>query len=125
MMTMSTDVGQVQEHEAGSDPGLAVDDLGSNDRAGPCGDVPLGRDRCTMGPQLYSSKERERIMAIVHNVQVHPIYSGHVNDHKVLIEREFTRYEDAIEYRDWYNDGMADRIAVYTGAIDTLTGENL
>ena len=31
-MTMSTDVGQVQEHEAGSDPGLAVDDLGSNDR---------------------------------------------------------------------------------------------
>jgi hypothetical protein len=65
------------------------------------------------------------MMAIVHNVQVYPIYSGHVNDHKVLIEREFTRYEDAIEYRDWYNDGMADRIAVYTGAIDTLTGENL
>jgi len=31
-MTMSTDVGQVQEHEAGSDPGVAVDDLGSNDR---------------------------------------------------------------------------------------------
>ena len=30
---MSTDVGRVQEHEAGSDPGLAVDDLGSNDRA--------------------------------------------------------------------------------------------
>ena len=29
---MSTDVGLVQEHEAGSDPGLAVDDLGSNDR---------------------------------------------------------------------------------------------
>jgi len=29
---MSTDVGQVQEHEAGSDPGVAVDDLGSNDR---------------------------------------------------------------------------------------------
>jgi len=25
---MSTDVGQVQEHEAGSDPGFAVDDLG-------------------------------------------------------------------------------------------------
>jgi hypothetical protein len=34
MMTMSTDVGQVQEHEAGSDPGFAVENLGSNDRAG-------------------------------------------------------------------------------------------
>ena len=34
MMTMSTDVGQVQEHEAGSDPGFAVEVLGSNDRAG-------------------------------------------------------------------------------------------
>jgi len=34
MMTMSTDVGQVQEHEAGIDPGLAVENLGSNDRAG-------------------------------------------------------------------------------------------
>ena len=34
MMTVPTGAGQVQEHEAGSDPGLAVDDLGSNDRAG-------------------------------------------------------------------------------------------
>ena len=50
---MSTDVGRVQEHEAGSDPGLAVDDLGSNDRQGPCGDVPLGRDRLTMVPLLF------------------------------------------------------------------------
>jgi len=59
MMTMLTDVGQVQEHEAGSDPGLAVEHLGSNDRAGPCGDVPLGRDRCTMVPQLYSSRRMQ------------------------------------------------------------------
>jgi hypothetical protein len=33
-----------------------VENLGSNDRAGPCGDVPLGRDRCTMVPQLYISR---------------------------------------------------------------------
>ena len=33
MMTVPTGAGQVQEHEAGSDPGLAVDLLGSNDRA--------------------------------------------------------------------------------------------
>ena len=32
MMTMSTDVGQVQEHETGQRPGVAVDNLGSNDR---------------------------------------------------------------------------------------------
>ena len=50
---MSTDVGRVQEHEAGSDPGLAVENLGSNDRQGPCGDVPLGRDRLTMVPLLF------------------------------------------------------------------------
>ena len=28
MMTVPTGAGQVQEHEAGSDPGFAVDDLG-------------------------------------------------------------------------------------------------
>jgi len=31
---MSTDVGLVQEHETGSNPGVAVENLGSNDRAG-------------------------------------------------------------------------------------------
>ena len=64
-------------------------------------------------------------MAIVHNVQVYPIYSGHVNDHKVLIEREFDTKQEAIEYRDWFNREVTNRIAVYQGAIDTLTGENL
>ena len=34
MMAVSTGAGQVQEHEAGSDPGFAVEVLGSNDRAG-------------------------------------------------------------------------------------------
>jgi len=34
MTTVPTGAGQVQEHEAGSNPGLAVEDLGSNDRAG-------------------------------------------------------------------------------------------
>ena len=64
-------------------------------------------------------------MAIVHNVQVHPIYAGHINDHKVLIEREFDTKQEAIEYRDWFNREVTDRIAVYQGAIDTETGENL
>ena len=64
-------------------------------------------------------------MAIVYNVQVHPIYSGHINDHKVLIEREFDTKQEAIEYRDWFNREVTNRIAVYQGAIDTETGENL
>ena len=64
-------------------------------------------------------------MAIVYNVQVHPIYAGHINDHKVLIEREFDTKQEAIEYRDWFNREVTDRIAVYQGAIDDETGENL
>ena len=64
-------------------------------------------------------------MKIVHNVQVHPIYSGHINDHKVLIEREFDTKREAIEYRDWFNREVTNRIAVYQGAIDDETGENL
>jgi hypothetical protein len=64
-------------------------------------------------------------MAIVYNVQIHPVYADIVQTHKVLHEREFTRYEDAIEYVEAYNDGALGVIAVYEGAIDTLTGENL
>ena len=64
-------------------------------------------------------------MKIVHNVQVHPIHAGHINDHKVLIEREFDTKQEAIEYRDWFNRDITDRIAVYQGAINDETGENL
>ena len=53
MTTIPTGVGQVQEHEAGSDPGVAAEHVGSNDRRGPCGDVPLGRDRSTMVPRFF------------------------------------------------------------------------
>jgi len=64
-------------------------------------------------------------MKIVHSVQVHPIHAGHINDHKVLIEREFDTKQEAIEYRDWFNRDITDRIAVYQGAINDETGENL
>jgi len=65
-------------------------------------------------------------MAIVYNVQMHPVYEGHINDHKVLTEREFTTYQDAIEYVEFFNStGAHGVIAVYTGAIDTVSGENL
>ena len=65
-------------------------------------------------------------MAIVYNVQMHPVYAGHINDHKVLTEREFTTYQDAIDYVEFFNSiGAHGVIAVYTGAIDTISGENL
>lgn len=70
-------------------------------------------------------------MAVVHNVQVYPIYSGHVNDHKVIREEEFKTREDAIMWAGFYNQHRDNRnindvfVAVYTGAIDTETGENL
>jgi hypothetical protein len=64
-------------------------------------------------------------MKIVHNVQVYPIHAGYINDHKVLLEREFDNKQEAIEYRDWFNRDITDRIAVYQGAINDETGENL
>jgi hypothetical protein len=65
-------------------------------------------------------------MAIVYNVQMYPVYEGHINDHKVLTEREFTAYQDAIDYVEFFNSmGAHGVIAVYTGAIDTVSGENL
>jgi hypothetical protein len=67
------------------------------------------------------------MMVIVHNVQVYPIYAGHVNDHKVLDEVEFPTVEEALRYVNEYNIpvGQPVTIAVYTGAIDDETGENL
>jgi hypothetical protein len=76
-------------------------------------------------------------MMIVHNVQVYPVYAGHVNDHKVIREEEFDTREDALmwvgfynQHRDvwningWLENGNGFE-AVYTGAIDDETGENL
>jgi hypothetical protein len=69
-------------------------------------------------------------MAIVYNVQVHPIHAGHVNDHKVMSEQEFATKEQALLYVSLWNNVTKESkqyrsIAVYTGAIDTETGENL
>jgi len=66
-------------------------------------------------------------MAIVHNVQVYPIYAGHVNDHKVLREREFATKEQALDWIKFRGNFESDlnQKSVYTGAIDTETGDNL
>ena len=65
-------------------------------------------------------------MKIVHNVQVYPIHAGHINDHKVLMEREFDNKQEATTWVAGFNELCGDgQIAVYTGAIDDETGENL
>ena len=64
-------------------------------------------------------------MAIVYNVQIHPVYVDIVQTHKVLHEREFDTAEDAREYIEAYNEGALGVIALYTGMIDTVTGKNL
>jgi hypothetical protein len=65
-------------------------------------------------------------MKIVHNVQVYPIHAGHINDHKVLMEREFDNKQEATVWVAGFNELCGDgQIAVYTGAINDETGENL
>ena len=75
-------------------------------------------------------------MKIVHNVQIYPVIAGHINDNKIIGEEEFNSREDALTWvgfynqhehwnqKDWLENGNGFK-AVYTGAIDTETGENL
>jgi hypothetical protein len=65
-------------------------------------------------------------MAIVYNVQIHPINDGHVNYYKVLNEREFDNFQEAINYMEEFNEFRPyNEVASYPFAIDTETGENL
>ena len=64
-------------------------------------------------------------MAIVYNVQVHPIHAGHVNDHKVISEHEFDNFDEAKAFMEQYNEFRPlNWVASWPSAIDTETGEN-
>ena len=63
-------------------------------------------------------------MAIVYNVQVHPIHAGHVNDHKVVSEHEFDNFDEAKTFMEQYNEFHWKSAASRPFAIDTETGEN-
>lgn len=68
-------------------------------------------------------------MAIVYNVQIHPIYAGHVNDHKVISEHEFDNFDEAKTFMEQWNEFFNelhsyDEVAEWPFAIDTETGEN-
>jgi hypothetical protein len=65
-------------------------------------------------------------MSIVHNVQVYPVYNTIVQVHRVLTEREFSTEGEARDWAELHNARVSGRAhAVYTGAIDAETGENL
>ena len=63
-------------------------------------------------------------MAIVYNVQVHPIHAGYVNDHKVISEHEFDNFDEAKTFMEQYNEFQWKSAASRPFAIDTETGEN-
>ena len=67
-------------------------------------------------------------MAIVYNVQIHPIHAGHVNDHKVISEHEFDNFDEAKAFMEHFNEFRPYNevfVAEWPFAIDTETGENL
>lgn len=63
----------------------------------------------------------------VHIVQVHPVYNGALQTHKVKLEKEFETKEEADTFITMFN--IASDIndsrhqAVYYGCVNDLTGE--
>ncbi len=62
-----------------------------------------------------------------HIVQVHPIYNGIVQTHKVKDEREFADKTRADRWIKTFNELAQDEkepyVAVYLGCVNDLTGE--
>ena len=61
-----------------------------------------------------------------HIVQVHPVYDGIVQTHKVIREQEFETKRMADLYIESYNEGAQEgtpRVAVYLGCVNDETGE--
>ena len=61
----------------------------------------------------------------VHIVQVHPVYDGILQTHKVKTEREFDTKQDAIDYTEHFNRTRftGELEAVYLGCVNDATGE--
>lgn len=60
----------------------------------------------------------------VHIVQVHPVYNGIVQTHKVKLEKEFETKEEAEEYIVGFDlIYKGEYRAVYLGCVNDETGE--
>ena len=58
-----------------------------------------------------------------HIVQVHPVYDGILQTHKVLKEFEFETKEEAEDAVEVWNEVMTENQAVYLGCVNDETGE--
>ncbi len=58
-----------------------------------------------------------------HIVQVHPVYDGILQTHKVKRETEFTNDWEAQEFIEDFNDNHTAMKAVYVGKVNDETGE--
>jgi hypothetical protein len=59
----------------------------------------------------------------VHIVQVHPVYDGILQTHKVKEEFEYETKEDAEAIVWHWNKTWTDAKAVYAGCVNDATGE--
>jgi hypothetical protein len=59
----------------------------------------------------------------VHIVQVHPVYNGILQTHKIKHEVEYDTKKDADAYIETFNAQYTDLRAVYYGCVNDETGE--
>jgi hypothetical protein len=59
----------------------------------------------------------------VHIVQVHPVYNGILQTHKVKFEQEFPTKEEAVHWVNLFNYPATELQAVYYGCVNDATGE--
>jgi len=71
---------------------------------------------------IVEHKELE-MPRFVHIVQVHPVYAGILQTHKVKTEFEFATQEAAEDCVEAWNDSATDTQAVYLGCVNDETGE--
>jgi hypothetical protein len=59
----------------------------------------------------------------IHIVQIHPVYDGILQTHKVKTELEFATQEAAEDAVELWNDSVTNTRAVYLGCVNDATGE--
>jgi hypothetical protein len=60
---------------------------------------------------------------LVYIVQIHPVYDGILQTHKVVKEMEYSEYEFAEAMVNHYNETATNTKAVYLGCVNDATGE--
>ncbi len=66
---------------------------------------------------------KSNMAKFVHIVQVHPVYEGIVQTHKVKFEKEFETKREAEDAVRVWNDSLMNTKAVYLGCVNDENGE--